>query len=43
VKAIVLRTSDSKPARRAELVIANYLLDHGVKGRPLKPEGIIAK
>jgi phosphatidylserine/phosphatidylglycerophosphate/cardiolipin synthase-like enzyme len=31
VKAIVPRTSDSKTGRRADLVIANYLLNHGVQ------------
>ena len=31
VKAIMPRTSDSKTGRRADLVIANYLLDHGVE------------
>src|SRR5262249_24727471 len=31
VKAIVPRSNDSKAGRRAELVISNYLLDHGVQ------------
>ena len=31
VRAVVPRTSDSKTGRHAELVICNYLLDHGVR------------
>jgi phosphatidylserine/phosphatidylglycerophosphate/cardiolipin synthase-like enzyme len=31
VRAIVPRANDSKAGRRAELVISNYLLDHGVQ------------
>ena len=31
VRAIVPRSNDSKAGRRAELVISNYLLDHGVE------------
>jgi len=31
VRAVVPRTSDSKTGRRADLVIANYLMGHGVR------------